>query len=134
MFKNTAPKPRPGAVTQSRRLRRRMSLPEILLWGELRCRPAGLKFRRQHPSGPYTLDFYCNDARLAVEVDGNAHESGDRTQRDMARDEWLGEVGIETMRIPAIDVMHDLEAVLRGILGRAAQRLPFDHPARRSPT
>ena len=133
MFRNIAPRPRPGAVGQSRRLRRRMSLPEILLWGELRKRPGGLKFRRQHPSGPYTLDFYCSDSRLAVEVDGEAHGRGDRPERDSARDEWLAAAGIETMRIPAIEVMHDLEAVLRAIVDRALDRLPPGHPARQAP-
>jgi very-short-patch-repair endonuclease len=109
-----------------------MSLPEILLWRELRDRPGGLKFRRQHPSGPYTLDFYCNDARLAIEVDGEAHEHGDRPEKDLARDAWLAEAGIETLRMPAIDVLHDLESVLRTILSQATERLPPNHPARRS--
>jgi very-short-patch-repair endonuclease len=108
-----------------------MSYPEILLWRELRRRPGGLKFRRQHPSGPYTLDFYCNDARLAVEVDGEAHERGDRPVKDKARDAWLAGAGIETLRIAAIEVLHDLEAVLRAILARAAERLPLDHAGRR---
>jgi very-short-patch-repair endonuclease len=109
-----------------------MSLPEILLWRELRNRPGGLKFRRQHPSGPYTLDFYCNDATLAIEVDGESHGRGDRPERDAARDAWLADAGIETMRIAAIEVLHDLEAVLRAILARATERLPSDHPVRRS--
>jgi very-short-patch-repair endonuclease len=129
MLKNIAPGPRPGTITQSRRLRRRMSLPEILLWRELRTRPAGLKFRRQHPSGPYTLDFLCSDARLAIEVDGEAHERGDRPERDQARDAWLARAGVKTMRIPAIEVLHDLDAVLRGIVAEAQTRLPLHHPA-----
>jgi very-short-patch-repair endonuclease len=108
-----------------------MSLPEILLWRELRQRPGGLKFRRQHPTGPYTLDFYCNDARLAIELDGEAHGRGDRPEKDAARDAWLAEAGIETIRIPAVEVMHDLEGVLRGIFVRAIARLPLDHPAKR---
>jgi very-short-patch-repair endonuclease len=132
MLKNIAPAPRVGAVSQSRRLRRRMSLPEILLWQELRKRPGGLKFRRQHPSGPYTLDFYCNDARLAIEVDGEAHERGDRPERDSARDSWLADAGIATLRLPAIEVMHDLEATVRTIIAGATARLRVDHPARRS--
>jgi hypothetical protein len=44
-----------------------MSLPEVLLWQQLRTRPGGFKFRYQHPFGPYTLDFYCRQAALAVE-------------------------------------------------------------------
>ncbi|HEX8527090.1 endonuclease domain-containing protein [Allosphingosinicella sp.] len=62
-----------------------MSLPEVLLWQQLRGEPAGLKFRRQHPTGPYDIDFYCSDARLAIEVDGEGHNRGDRPARDMAR-------------------------------------------------
>jgi len=100
-----------------------MSFAEILLWQELRRRPAGLKFRRQHPSGPYTLDFYCNDARLAIEVDGEAHECGDRPERDSARDAWIARAGIATLRIPAIDVTHDLDGTLRVILAQATARL-----------
>jgi very-short-patch-repair endonuclease len=106
-----------------------MSLPEILLWRELRTRPAGLKFRRQHPSGPYTLDFYCNDARLAIEVDGEAHEQEGRRNRDAVRDACLARVGIETLRIPAIDVLHDLEGALRRVMAIATARLPLHHPA-----
>ena len=130
MLKNISPKPLKGTVRQSRRLRRTMSLPEVLLWRELRIRPAGLKFRRQHPTGPYTLDFFCGDARLAIEVDGEAHERSDRSARDAARDFWLDEAQIRTMRIPAVEVLHDLDAVLRGIIDQALMRLPLHHPAK----
>ncbi|HXC26532.1 MAG TPA: DUF559 domain-containing protein [Stellaceae bacterium] len=52
-------------------LRRNMSLPEVVLWQALRHgRLAGLRFRRQHPVGPYILDFFCASVRLAIEVDG----------------------------------------------------------------
>lgn len=55
-------------------LRRAMTLPEVLLWRELKQRPAGLKFRRQHPAGRYVLDFYCAKLALAIEIDGSAHD------------------------------------------------------------
>jgi very-short-patch-repair endonuclease len=129
MFRSASPKPNKGIVTQSRHLRRKMSLPEVLLWRELRAGPGGLKFRRQHPTGPYSLDFYCGDARLAIEVDGEAHGRGDRPARDDARDAWLARAGVGTMRIPAQEVLHDLEAVLRGIVAQATARLPLHHPA-----
>jgi very-short-patch-repair endonuclease len=129
MFRSASPRPGKGTVSQSRRLRRRMSLPEILLWRELRAGPGGLKFRRQHPTGPYSLDFYCGDACLAIEVDGEAHGRGDRPALDKARDEWLAQAGIETMRIPAKEVLHDLERVLRALVARAIGRLPLHHPA-----
>ena len=47
-----------------------MSLPEVLFWKVVRRNGVGLKFRRQHPFGPYILDFYCLELKFAVEIDG----------------------------------------------------------------
>ncbi|MGK6320181.1 endonuclease domain-containing protein [Sphingomonas sp. DT-204] len=129
MLKDIAPKARQGGVKRARTLRRTMSLPEVLLWTALRSRPHGLKFRKQHPSGPYTLDFYCSDARLVIEVDGEAHSRGDRPIRDVRRDAWLAEYGIATLRVPAANILDDLDAVLRGVIAAARSRLPLHHPA-----
>ena len=112
---------------KARALRRRMTLPEIILWRVLRTRPDDLKFRRQHPAGPYALDFYCDTAKLAIEVDGIVHDMGDRPMRDARRDAWLGEQGVATLRFRAEEVLNDLDAVLRLIL--AACRQPLHHPA-----
>jgi very-short-patch-repair endonuclease len=93
-----------------------MTLPEVVLWQHLRARPNGLKFRRQHPAGPYVLDFYCEHARLCIEVDGAVHGFGDAPTRDRARDEWLAEAEIRTVRIAATDVLKNLDGVLDLIL------------------
>jgi hypothetical protein len=70
----------PISHLQSRkRLRREMTPPERILWQLLRRKQLGVKFRRQHPIGPYIADFYSRDARLIVEVDGAAHD-GDAAQ------------------------------------------------------
>jgi very-short-patch-repair endonuclease len=120
----------PGrTIKRARILRKTMSLPEGLLWRELRKRPAGIKFRRQHPAGPYILDFFCGDAQLAIEIDSEAHDRGDRPQRDNIRDAWLAKLGVTTLRIPAADVLADLEAVIRYVVNEASARLPHHHPA-----
>ena len=129
MLKNIAPKPKSGKIDRARELRRDMSLPEILLWAELRKRPGGIKFRRQHPSGAYVLDFFCSDARLAIEIDGGAHDFGDQPMLDEARDAWFARAGIATLRILAKDVLTDLEAVLIHIINQARSHLPHHHPA-----
>lgn len=80
----------PGVtIGRARRLRRSLTLPEGLLWRELRKRPKGFKSRRQHPPGPFILDFACLSAKVAIEVDGKAHNMGRNAARDEARDEWL---------------------------------------------
>ncbi|MFS0737776.1 endonuclease domain-containing protein [Sphingomonas sp. 1P06PA] len=98
---------------RARTLRKAMSLPEILLWQALRTRPAGLRFRRQHPAGPYVLDFFCATHRLAVGIDGEAHDCGTRPVRDARRDVWLAGQGVRVIRIAARAVLADLDAVVR---------------------
>ena len=109
---NTAP---------ARQQRQNMSLPEVLLWNLLRKSPDGVHFRRQEGMGEYVLDFYCAKANVCIEIDGIAHDMGDRPKRDLKRDAWLAEQGIETLRIPATDVLKAPEEVAEAIL-RYCQR------------
>ncbi len=92
-----------------------MSLPEVLLWRLIKNRGAGLRFRRQHPIGAYVLDFYCAELRLAIEIDGAAHDTGDRPERDEKRTVWLEHQGVEVIRIPASDVLKDAASVAESI-------------------
>lgn len=103
-------------VLRARALRRSMTLPERLLWRELRTRPGGFKFRRQHPMGVYVADFYCPAVRLVVEVDGQGHEMGNRAVRDAVRDEWMTEQGMRVVRFAAVGVMAGMEAVVSAIV------------------
>jgi len=64
-----------------------MTRPERTLWALLRHNQQGLHFRRQHPVGPFVLDFYCAAARLCVEIDGPGHD--ERGQQDASRTAWL---------------------------------------------
>jgi very-short-patch-repair endonuclease len=129
MFKDIAPKPAAGSVARARTLRKEMTLPEVLLWRLLRRQPQGVKFRRQHPSSRIGMDFYCSDARLVFEIDGIAHDMGGNPEHDLNRDAWLRSKGIDTVRIPATDVLKDVTAVADGILALALSRLPLHHPA-----
>lgn len=106
-----------------------MSLPEVLLWQVLRSQPGGYRFRRQAPAGDYVLDFYCAPARLAIEVDGEAHSRGDRPGRDLVRDAWLEQRGVRVLRVRAEDVLRDLDSVVRYILAEVGARFPPPPPA-----
>ena len=119
-------------ITKARELRKDMSLPERLLWSELRgSQLDGLRFRRQHPMGPYVFDFFCGATHLAVEVDGCAHDVGDQPQRDAVRDAWMAERGIRTLRIPARWVLEDVDiavAAIRTDIRQHAPHRPFGPP------
>jgi len=104
-----------------------MSLAEIVLWRALRKQQTGFKFRKQHPAGDFSLDFACLKARLAIEVDGEAHDRGTNPARDEARDEWLANQGFRTLRIPAREVLADVNAVVTHILNHCQ---PQSSPAR----
>ena len=106
----------------ARALRRELSLPEVILWRQLRRQATGWKWRKQHPAGPYSLDFYCDAAKLCVEVDGEAHDRGQRPAKDARRDAWLATRGIVTLRIPAVEVLRNLEGVLAHVAETAQQR------------
>ena len=103
------------AYKAARSLRKKMSLPEVLLWRLLRR--ASPPVRRQHPIGGYVVDFYCAAAKLVIEVDGFAHETGQRPSSDAARDGWLRAQGLNVLRIPARHVLRDpvecADAILR---------------------
>jgi very-short-patch-repair endonuclease len=122
----SGPKP---TQTRARDLRTTISLPEVKLWQALRGRPGGYKFRHQHPAGPDVLDFHCAGSRLAVEIDGEAHNRGDRPERDVQRDGWLAAQGVKVCRIPAGVVMVKLESVVTHIVGLASRRSPLHQPA-----
>lgn len=81
-----------------------------------------MKFRRQHPIGPYVLDFYCAVARLAVEVDGQGHDHPDQVAADARRTAWLESQGMAVMRFAAEDVRVNLDGVLEAVLEAVRMR------------
>ena len=116
---------RPEVKERSRSLRKVMSPTEVRLWNVLR-RNAEFHFRKQHSCGSYTLDFFCASRGLVIEVDGESHNRGDRPHRDLAKNTWLTEQGFRMLRIPAVEVLRNLDGVLTHILTTAAA-LPLHH-------
>lgn len=112
--------PSPTTRQRSRRLRRDTTDAERKLWLALRDRRLqGLKFRRQHPHPPYTLDFYCPEARLVVEVDGSQHGGPD----DLRRTAVLETCGLDVLRFWNNEVLQSLDSCLEAILRRALDRI-----------
>ncbi len=100
------------AVGFARGLRGRMTPAEVRLWGGLRMGRLGVRFRRQHPVPPYTLDFACVTLRVAVEVGGDTHAGGDGR-----RDAVLVGAGWRVVRVTNAEVMGNLDGVLERVLG-----------------
>lgn len=107
-------------VPSARKLRQRTTESEELLWSRLRGRQFNrLKWRRQHPVGPFVLDFYCDWARLAIEIGGGVHRIPEVAHRDRERQEWLEAEGIRVVRVSSEQVMTEIEGVLVVIAAHA---------------
>ena len=97
-------------------LRRTMTHAEVLLWQELRHDAVdGLRFRRQHPIGPYVADFACARVKLVVEVDGATHGSDAQVAHDRLRSAFMARLGWREIRFSNSDVYEDLVGVMEAI-------------------
>lgn len=109
-----------SAKVAARDLRKRETKAEQVLWAALRDRRLnGIKFRRQHPIERYVLDFYCAEARLGIELDGEIHKS--QSDMDEFRTEFLVASGIKIVRFNNGEVLTDLSTVLEQIAGAHAE-------------
>ena len=110
-------------IALSRTLRRSATDAESLLWYHLRSRRFNAKFRRQHPLGPYILDFVSIDHRLVVELDGTQHYTSDGVVADAERTAFLESRGLRVLRFTNVDLLTETESVLESI-----QRAPSEPP------
>ncbi len=108
---------------RARELREKQTEAEALLWQLLRAKQlCGLKFRRQHPDGPYFADFACVSHKTIVELDGGYHEQ--REMEDRKRQTYFEDRGWKVVRFRNEDVLQDVEAV--GISIASQMGLQYD--------
>jgi cyclase len=96
-------------------LRYRMTAAEDLLWGYLKGKQLGVKFRRQHPIGIYIADFYCHQHKLIIELDGSIHQLSEVVINDLERQRNLELDGIKVLRFTNDQVFNNLNKVLEDI-------------------
>ena len=112
----------------ARRLRRRMTDAETIVWTRLRRgQLEGWKFRRQHPVGAYIADFACLDAGLIIEVDGAPHSERQEIAHDARRSAYLEERGYLVLRVFNTDIYDNLDGVLEGVLNALPPSGPSGH-------
>ncbi|SPD72926.1 conserved hypothetical protein [uncultured Desulfobacterium sp.] len=100
-------------------LRKRATDVELRLWSHLRARQCqGFKFRRQHPIGPFIVDFVCLEKRLIIELDGGHHALPAEALKDRQRDAWLEKEGYTVLHFWDNEVLMNLNGVLEVIRER----------------
>ncbi|MGH8158694.1 MAG: endonuclease domain-containing protein [Rhodanobacter sp.] len=106
-------------LTTAKTLRTTSTDAELKLWYHLRARRlGGFKFRRQHPLPPYVVDFYCDELRLTIELDGSQHSE----EVDSTRTHALERQGLLVLRFWDNQVLQETAAVLEAILSIARDR------------
>ena len=100
------------SVNRARTLRKQMSVSEKVLWNYLRKERIGFKFRKQATVLDFILDFYCAEAKVCIEVDGEQHE--DQREYDAYRDASLQRAGILTIRIPSLNIFEKSDKLATG--------------------
>ncbi len=100
---------------QRRILRKEETVAERILWMSLKSKQSqGLKFRRQHGIGPFIVDFYCNQYKLVVELDGAIHDEIEVRRYDHERQKYLEDASYIVLRIPNhVVIMRHKEALKR---------------------
>jgi len=105
-----------GLVKRAREMREKQTPAEDFLWELLRNRQLnGAKFRRQHQFGDYVCDFYCAEAKLAVECDGATHQTPEAVAHDKQRDAYLKAQGVTVLRFENCFVLDETDQVLESI-------------------
>lgn len=100
----------------ARSMRKEPTKAENILWYALRFDQLGVRFRRQHPVAGYIVDFFCHEAQLGIEVDGEVHDSKEQIKLDQERTQALeSETGIHIMRFSNAEVTDDLPKVIEKI-------------------
>ena len=95
-------------------LRREQTPQEIILWGYLRRNNLGHKFKRQYSVGPYVLDFYAPQKKLAIELDGSQHI--ENKEYDTERSNYLSIFGIKTLRFWNNEINVNIDGVVQKII------------------
>jgi very-short-patch-repair endonuclease len=98
-----------------KKLRNNLGLPEIILWKEIKGSALGYKFRRQYGVGSYSLDFYCPELRLWIDLDGNTHDSPEAFEKDRNRTEFINSQNIKIIRFQNKDMLYNLNSVIEEI-------------------
>ena len=96
-------------------MRKHPTEAESVLWNVLKANGLGVKFRQQHIIEDFIVDFFCNEYKVTIEVDGQCHNSFEHIKSDADRTARLIELGYTELRFTNEEVLNDLDNVLKKI-------------------
>ena len=120
----------PKRALFARKLRKNMTLGEVLLWNEIKGKRLGFRFSRQITIDNYIVDFYCKDLLLAIEVDGESHYHEGQQEKDTRRQRRLESLGVQFLRFDDTDVKQNISWVVEEIMCWIEANGPTPNPSR----
>jgi len=96
-------------------MRKQPTRAERALWNVLCHDQLGVAFRRQHPIGPFIVDFFAPIHKLIVEVDGESHTPPEQQAYDSARTAFFESQGMRVRRYTNGEVLGNGAFVLEDI-------------------
>ncbi|MCY4064408.1 MAG: endonuclease domain-containing protein [Chloroflexi bacterium] len=98
---------------RARSMRKSPTPAEEKLWRRIRKKQvSGYRFRRQYAISRYITDFYCPEAKLAIELDGDIHGAKGQAEYDEDRQLYLEELGLSVLRFTNDQVINNTDAVV----------------------
>lgn len=108
-------KANPLIFARAKELRNNVTEAEMILWGYLKIKPLGYKFRRQHPLGIYIVDFFCYKLKLVIEVDGSIHTKEEVKKKDEERQRLMESEGLRILRLTNDEIIKYPETAIKKI-------------------
>jgi imidazole glycerol-phosphate synthase subunit HisF len=110
-------------IKMAKKMAHNQTPPEKALWDEMKNNQMGVPWHKQHPMYGYIADFWCPQAKLIVEADGNQHLKKSAVKHDHRRDKVMKSNGIKTIRFTAQEIKNNLPAVMVMIQVEMQKRL-----------
>ena len=100
----------PDLTPRAKELRKNMTDQERHLWYSF-LKDYPVRILRQKVIDDYIVDFYCHDAKIAIEIDGSQHYTDEGLEHDQIRTENISDRGITVIRIPNNEVNNNFRSV-----------------------
>ncbi len=120
-------------IKAARENRKNMTDSESIFWNLISNSKTGYVFRRQKPIGNFIVDFYCEQLKLVIEIDGEYHNENGFVERDVERETYLKSLNLKILRFKNYEVSDlsivDLKKIFESFTTPTPSLTPTPNPS-----